>query len=58
MAFRDDHHEQLQRTVRALQGQLSAALQELSWQTLKIQSLEEKLRQARIARASGPAARI
>ena len=45
-----NHPEQLKRQVIALQSQLSVALQEISWAKLKIQSLEEKLRQERIAR--------
>ncbi len=36
--------------IVALQSKLSSALQELSWAALKIQSLEERLRQERIAR--------
>ena len=49
----DHNQEQLKRQearIIALQSQLSAALQEVSWAKLKIQSLEEKLRQERIAR--------
>jgi transposase len=36
--------------IIALQSKLTSALQELSWAALKIQSLEEQLRQERIAR--------
>ncbi len=52
-ASSDHHQEQLQRQeaqLAVLRSQLSAALQEVSWAKLKIQSLEEKLRQERIAR--------
>ena len=52
-AASDHNQEQFKRQearIIALQGELSAALQEVSWAKLKIQSLEEKLRQERIAR--------
>jgi len=52
-ATSDHNQEQLKRQearIIALQGQLSAALAEVSWAHLKIQSLEETLRQERIAR--------
>jgi transposase len=52
-ASSDHNQEELKRQearIIVLQGQLSAALQEVSWAKLKIQSLEEKLRQERIAR--------
>lgn len=45
--------EQIQRQqaqIIGLQSRLSTVLQELSWASLKIQSLEEQLRQERIAR--------
>ena len=53
VASPDNPQEQVQRQaaqIIALQAKLSAALQNLSWAQLKIQSLEEKLRQERIAR--------
>ena len=49
----DNQQEQLQRQaaqIDSLQAKLSAALLDLNWAQLKIQSLEEKLRQERIAR--------
>jgi hypothetical protein len=49
----DNQQEQLQRQaaqIHSLQAKLSAALQGLNWAQLKIRSLEEKLRQERIAR--------
>ena len=52
-AAKDPIQEQLKRQearIVALQSELSAALQEVSWAKLKIQSLEEKLRQQLIAR--------
>ncbi len=52
-ASSDRNQEQLQRQeawIASLRSQLSVALQEVSWAKLKIRSLEEKLRQERIAR--------
>jgi len=52
-AAKDPIQEQLKRQearLIALQSELSAALQEVSWGRLKIQSLEEKLRQQLMAR--------
>ena len=49
----DNQQEQLQRQaaqIDSLQAKLSAAMLDLNWAQLKIQSLEEKLRQERIAR--------
>ena len=49
----DNQQEQLQRQaaqIDLLQAKLSAAMLDLNWAQLKIQSLEEKLRQERIAR--------
>ena len=48
-ASRQNHQDQ-HRQIVSLQSKLTSALQELSWATLKIQSLEEQLRQERIAR--------
>jgi transposase len=43
-------HPEPHAQIIALQSKLTSALQELSWAALKIQSLEEQLRQQRIAR--------